>query len=93
MWGISLSSKSVASGEELNLEIPRTYLNNGITEYDTILKLIVSTREFNASLLQQPGLDSPPPVNRSSGLSGTFNRLMDKVYTRDTTRKKRHIYR
>lgn len=85
---ISLPSETVASGEELEVEIPRTYLNNGITEYDTILKLIVSTREFNASLLQQPGLDSPPPVNRSSDLSGTFNRLMDKVYTRETTRKK-----
>ncbi len=72
----------------LEVGIPRTYLNNGITEYDTILKLIVSTREFNASLLQQPGLDSPPPVNRSSDLAGTFNRLMDKVYTRETTRKK-----
>jgi Caspase domain len=85
---ISLPSESVASGEELDVEIPRKYLDNGITEYDTIFKLIVSTREFNASLLQQPGLDSPPPVNRSSDLSGTFNRLMDKVYTRETTRKK-----
>ncbi len=85
---ISLPSQNVASGEELVVEIPRTYLNNGITEYDTILKLIVSTREFNASLLQQPELDSPPPVNRSSDLSGTLNRLMDKVYTRETTRKK-----
>lgn len=85
---ISLPSGNVASGEELEVEIPTTYLNNGITEYDSILKLIVSTREFNASLLQQPGLDSPPPVNRSSDLSGTFNRLMDNVYTRETTRKK-----
>ncbi len=85
---ISLPSGSVASGEELDVQIPRKYLDNGITEYDTIFKLIVSTREFNASLLQQPGLDSPPPVNRSSDLSGTLNRLMDKVYTRETTRKK-----
>ncbi len=84
---ISLSNGNVAEGEELEIEIPRKYLDNGITEYDTILKLIASTREFDASLLQQPGLDSPPPVTRSSGLSGTLNLLMDKVYTRETRRK------
>ncbi|MDF5725381.1 MAG: caspase family protein [Rhizonema sp. PD37] len=72
------------TGKRLKLVINKKYLENGINEYDTILKLIVSNREFNASLLQQPGLDSPPPVNRSSGLSGTLNRLMDKVYTRET---------
>ncbi len=85
---IRLSSGNIAEGEELELEIPRAYLNNGITEYDEIFKLIVSTGDFNASLLQQPGLDSPPPVNRSSDLSGTLNLLMDKVYTRQTSRKK-----
>ena len=85
---ISLSNGNVAEGEELEVEIPRKYLDNGITEYDTIFKLIASTRDFDASLLRQPGLDSPPPVNRSSGLSGTLNLLMDKVYTRETRRKK-----
>ncbi|MDF5715106.1 MAG: caspase family protein, partial [Rhizonema sp. NSF051] len=85
---ISLSSGNIAKGEELELQIPEAYLNNGITEYDSIFKLIVSDRDFNASLLQQPGLDSPPPVNRSSDLSGTLNLLMDKVYTRQTSRKK-----
>jgi len=85
---ISLSSEKVIEGEELNLEIPKAYLDNGISEYDTIFKLIASTREFDASLLRQPGLDSPPPVTRSSGLSGTLNLLMNKVYTRQTSRKK-----
>ncbi len=75
------------NGKKLKLVINKKYLDSGINEYDTIFKLIVSTREFNASLLQQPGLDSPPPVNRSSGLSGTLNRLMDKVYTRETQRE------
>ncbi|MBR8836124.1 MAG: caspase family protein [Stigonema ocellatum SAG 48.90 = DSM 106950] len=70
--------------KKLKLVIPKTYLNSGITEYNSIFKLIVSTRDFNASLLQQPGLDSPPPTNRSIGLSGALNRLMDKVYTRET---------
>jgi len=72
------------NSKRLKLQINKKYLDSGITEYDTIFKLIVSTREFNAGLLQQPGLDSPPPVKRSSGLSGTFNRLIDKVYTRET---------
>ena len=84
---ILLPSGMSREGEELDLEIPREYLNNGITEYDTIYKLIVSTREFNADLLSQPGLDNPPPTNRSVGLSGTLNRLMDEVYTRGGKRK------
>lgn len=78
------SNPESVNGKRLKLGINKNYLDSGITEYDTIFKLIVSNREFNASLLQQPGLDSPPPVNRSSGLSGTLNRLMDKVYTRET---------
>ena len=85
---ILLPSGRIREGEKLDLEIPREYLNNGITEYDTIYKLIVSTREFNADLLSQPGLDNPPPRNRSTDLSGTFNQLMDKVYTRGGKRKK-----
>ncbi len=85
---IRLSSGNVAEGEELEFQIPAAYLNNGITEYDEIFKLIVSTRDFNASLLQQPGLDSPPPVNRSSDLSGALNLLMDEVYTRQAVPKK-----
>ena len=78
------SYPEVGNSKKLNLTINKKYLESGITEYDTIFKLIVSTREFNASLLEQPALDYPPPVNRSSGLSGTLNRLMNKVYTRET---------
>ena len=85
---IVLPKGKVAEGEELQIEIPRAYLDNGINEYDSIIKLIVSTREFDASLLEQPGLENPPPTNRSTGLSGTLNRLMDNVYTRETKRKK-----
>ncbi|BAZ08282.1 peptidase C14 caspase catalytic subunit p20 [Calothrix sp. NIES-4071] len=77
-------SENIKESEELYLEIPSNYLNQGVIEYDTIFKLIVSTREFNASLLEQPGLDEPPPIRRDTGLSGTLNRLMDKVYTRET---------
>ena len=75
---------SIAEGEELECFIPDNYLKNGIRGYDNIYKLIVSTREFDASLLQQPGLDNPPLVNRSNGLSGNLNRLMNSVYTRQS---------
>ena len=80
-------SENIAEGDELECFIPDSYLNNGIRNYDNIYKLIVSTREFDASLLEQPGLDNPPPINRSTGLSGTFNRLMDSVYTRQSRKK------
>jgi pimeloyl-ACP methyl ester carboxylesterase len=76
--------ESIAEGEELECFIPDSYLNNGIRNYQQIYKLIVSSFEFDASLLQQPGLDSPPPTNRSNNLSGTLNRLMDSVYTRQS---------
>lgn len=79
---------NVIEGDELNLDIPKKYLDNEITDFNTIFKLIVSTKPFDASLLYQKGLDSPPPTNRSSNISGTLNRLMDSVYTRDTSKRK-----
>ena len=85
---ILLSKKSThpesIDGKKLRVGIVDDYLKKGITKYDTVFKLIVSTREFDVTLLRQPGLDNPPPRNRSTALSGTFNRLMDKVYTRQT---------
>jgi pimeloyl-ACP methyl ester carboxylesterase len=77
------SYPEIGNSKKLDLKINKKYLESGINEYETILKLIVSTREFNASLLEQPALDFPPPVTRSSGLSGTLNRLMNKVYNRE----------
>lgn len=84
---IVLPKGKVAEGEEIEIKIPKEYLDNGINEYDSILKLIVSTREFDASLLTQPGLDNPPPKSRSSDLPGTLNQLMNQVYSRDSGRR------
>lgn len=72
----------------LALNMPIEYLNSGVTEYNEVFKLIVSTRDFNASLLTQKGLDTPPPKDRlvgagSTGLSGTLNCLMNNVYSRE----------
>ena len=79
---IFLPKGKVVEGEAIEIKIPKEYLDNGINEYDVIFKLIVSTREFDASLLTQPGLDNPPHEKRSSDLLGTLNQLMSQVYTR-----------
>ena len=44
--------------------IPDAFLEQGVTEYKEIFKLIVSTTEFDAGLLEQDGLN-PPPQSRS----------------------------
>ncbi|MUG97489.1 peptidase C14 caspase catalytic subunit p20 [Scytonema sp. UIC 10036] len=72
--------------EELVFYIPEAFLEQGITEYKDIFKLIVCTTEFNASLLQQDGLN-PPPGNRSpEQYRGTLDRLLDGVHTRNAVR-------
>ncbi|GAB1542093.1 hypothetical protein NUACC21_47670 [Scytonema sp. NUACC21] len=79
--GATIVSKKVPYG------IPKNFLAKGITEYKEIFKLIVSTSDFDASLLRQPGLDAPLPTTRSTGgLNGSLNRLMDRVYTRQVMR-------
>ncbi|GAA6617267.1 caspase family protein [Scytonema sp. NUACC26] len=82
----NLSSKTSVT---LDLVIPPAYLNSGVTEYNEIFKLIVSARDFNASLLAQKGLDTPPVTRSldSKGLSGALNRLMDKVSSRQALRQ------
>jgi hypothetical protein len=76
---------SSTTSETLDLVIPRAYLDSGVTEYNDIFKLIVSDKDFDASLLAQKGLDTPP-VTRSTGLSGALNRSMDNVSSRQSER-------
>lgn len=65
------------------VEIPEIYLKQRVTECKDIFKLIVSTSEFDASLLEQNELDVLPRLSRSVELnSGTLNKLMAQVYTR-----------
>ncbi|KYC37801.1 hypothetical protein WA1_04625 [Scytonema hofmannii PCC 7110] len=79
---------SSTTSETLDLVIPRAYLNSGVTEYNDIFKLIVSDKDFDASLLAQKGLDAPPVTRstRSTALSGAPNRSMDNVYSRQSER-------
>ncbi|MBE9008647.1 caspase family protein [Pseudanabaenaceae cyanobacterium LEGE 13415] len=60
----------------------------GITETRDILKLIVATTEFDATLLEQDKLDLPASEPRSvSRGRGTLNRLMNRVQHRDLRAK------
>ncbi|MBW4447244.1 MAG: caspase family protein [Spirirestis rafaelensis WJT71-NPBG6] len=77
-------NNQIESGN-LKLLIRQEYLDLGITEYKDIFKLIVSTTEFDASLLQQDGLNPPPPT-RSVGGGGTLDRLMAGVNSREAVR-------
>jgi pimeloyl-ACP methyl ester carboxylesterase len=74
--------------ESVNLQllIKDEYLALGITEYKDILKLIVSTSEFDASLLQQDGLNPPSATRSVGGNQGTLDRLMAGVNSREAVR-------
>ncbi|MEW6497216.1 MAG: peptidase C14 caspase catalytic subunit p20, partial [Cyanobacteriota bacterium] len=76
---------TVESFDDLIFVIPEDFLEQGITEYKDVFKLIVSTTDFDASLLEQPALDLPPFGTRGFG-QGTLNRLMSGVHTREVVR-------
>jgi pimeloyl-ACP methyl ester carboxylesterase len=81
-WGIN--------GNLIYCTVPKELWQQGITEYQDLLKLIVSTAEFDATFLQQDKLDLPPTrsVSRSPGRGkGTLNRLMNRVTTRTLGRE------
>jgi hypothetical protein len=80
----SISIPAYASIEgENEFYIPDAFLEQGVTEYKEIFKLIVSTAEFDAGLLEQDGLN-PPPQTRSLTLpDSTFNLLLDRINTRE----------
>lgn len=60
----------------------------GITEVKDILKLIVCTTEFDATLLEQPELDLPQrDVLAPRRGHGTLNRLMQRIPARDLRSK------
>jgi pimeloyl-ACP methyl ester carboxylesterase len=57
--------------------------SKGVTEYQDILKLIVSTAEFDASLICQAGLEQPQLTQRPvPQRNSTLNRLLQRVTTR-----------
>jgi len=72
-------------GTPFYCSVPKELWQQGVTECQDLLKLIVSTAEFDATLLQQDKLDLPLTRSASRGPSrgrGTLNRLMNRVTTR-----------
>ncbi|WDD36668.1 caspase family protein (plasmid) [Nostoc sp. UHCC 0926] len=71
-------------GENIYPTVPEKLWKQGITQSQDILKLIVSTAEFDATLLRQNELDLPFFPEREPGRGrGTLNRLMKRVQSRD----------
>jgi pimeloyl-ACP methyl ester carboxylesterase len=68
---------------EIPASIPDDLWKQGVTEYQDVLKLIVCTAEFDASLMSQAGLEYPKLKTRSvPKRNSTLNRLMQRVTTR-----------
>ncbi|WP_341530230.1 caspase family protein [Nostoc sp. UHCC 0302] len=76
-------------GNSIYAQVPeKLWQGQGITEVKDILKLIVSTAEFDATLLTQDELDLPSrstPTPRRG--QGTLNRLMNRIPSRDLRAK------
>ncbi|MGB3754776.1 MAG: caspase family protein [Rivularia sp. (in: cyanobacteria)] len=77
----------VLGGDSIDASVPQEVWERGITDYQDIFKLIVCTSEFDGRLLEQDKLDLPrkqtTPNHRGDMRSGTLNRLMNRVQSRD----------
>ncbi|MBD2212161.1 caspase family protein [Nostoc linckia FACHB-104] len=85
VWLASGEETWALGGKLIYAKVPKELWEQGITEKKDLLKLIVSTAEFDATLLEQGKLDLPPSrdarvVHRGQG---TLNRLMRRVQSRD----------
>ncbi|BAZ09105.1 peptidase C14 caspase catalytic subunit p20 [Calothrix sp. NIES-4071] len=71
-------------GKDIYPTVPENLWKQGITESQDILKLIVSTNEFDATLLRLTELDLPSFPERQLGRGcGTLNRLIKRVQSRE----------
>lgn len=80
----------VNNGQPLFGIVPERLWNEGVTEYQDILKVIACTTDFDATLIEQDDLEhSLPPTERSASRgSGTLNRLLQRVITRQISNKR-----
>lgn len=92
---VRLQSGESIEGEYIDSVVPDELWELGITERKDRLKLIVSTTEFDASLLEQDALDLPrfTQVQRSLDTEelqyqGTLNSLMSRVQNREMVASK-----
>lgn len=75
-------------GQSIYSTVDKQLWSQGITEAQDILKLIVSTAEFDATLLELNELDLPTRAIASPKRGkGTLNRLMNRVQTRALSSK------
>lgn len=84
VWLKPRESAWALGGENVYPTVREKLWKQGITQSQDILKLIVSTAEFDATLLRQNDLDLPFFPEREPGRGrGTLNRLMKRVQERD----------
>lgn len=95
---VRLQPGQIVEGEYIDPSIAEHLWEQGVTEIKDWLKLIVSTNDFDASLLEQNGLDLPPltrtiePLEESdSRYQHSLNRLMKRVHKRDMVPTSRGI--
>ena len=85
IWLDPGESRAAFSNQPIPATIPDELIAQGETEYQDILKLIVCTSEFNATLLEQVALGTPltlPPATRGIDDGGSLTALMRQVSTR-----------
>lgn len=73
------------NGDAVTAWLPDELWKGGVAETNDILKLVISTEQSDATLLNQPDLDMPhAPVatTRSTGSSNSLERLFGRVQTR-----------
>jgi pimeloyl-ACP methyl ester carboxylesterase len=78
------------SGKPISTEVPDDLWKKGLIEVRDVLKLIVSTEEIDATLLEQGELDYPLQergVRGAGGTRSTLGRLMKRVQTRGFSMK------
>lgn len=87
---VRLQPGETIEGEYIDSVVPDELWEQGITERKDRLKLIVSTTEFDASLLEQDALDLPRFTQSQRSLEaeelqcqGTLNNLMSRVQSRE----------
>lgn len=72
-------------GQPFGVVVPQDLWIQGVTQYKDVLKLVVSTDEFDPRYLNQSSLDAPrvPPQRTRAGSLGVLDRLLHRVVTRD----------
>lgn len=85
IWLDANQSVWARDDKELEAKVKDELWAQGITEVKDILKLLVSTVEFDARLMEQGKLDTPRSrdVSLGSGKGSTLNRFMNRVQARE----------